>query len=684
MKRFISFLIAMVLVFSTVIFTASAKDTGITDFSVISIVDGKELEIGWWQGNEVYYLFMPSDADLSELTVKCTASADVFLGENPIVDGSSISLEADTEYALSCDGNIYELYVMKSEGLPSLHITTESGSMDAVHANKSYKEPASISISSEGEIILEKELDYIKGRGNATWKCEKKPYNIKFDKKTSLFGMDKAKKWTLLANYSDETLMRNHTAFSVAEALGIPFTSEHTFIDLYINNEYYGNYILCESVEIGDGRVEITDLTDATEQANPDIDIEECELGGYQEKNYRKLQAGTQKWVNIPNDPDDITGGYLLEYELPYRYVDEISGFVTKRNQTIVVKEPEYASEAQVKYISSLYQELEDAVYSETGYNSLGKHYSEYIDFDSMVRMYVFQEFTKNLDAGFTSFYLCKDRDSDKFIAAPVWDFDMSLGEGVDRYGINNGTPDGWWAGIIYHWTDNAVSNLPTVLNALYKHDDFFAAACRLWKDEFVPVLSDSFVSELSDFSESLAPSAAMNAIRWRSYGAADGSGAEKRYLNDVQTRLIQFITGRREFLNKGFSDTSVRIFFDGNGGRGSMFNESAPEMNDVFTLPDCTFTYSGYSFNGWSTSADGSGVAYSPGDEIVLESTRLTLYAQWTKLPEPPAPENPEEKPCNHLCHKKGIMSVIWKIIRFFSKLFKLDPVCECGVKHY
>ena len=127
--------------------------------------------------------------------------------------------------------------------------------------------------------------------------------------------------------------------------------------------------------------------------------------------------------MNIPNNPENITGGYLLEYDLPDRYVKEVSGFVTSRNQTIVVKAPEYASEAQVKYISALYQDFEDAVFSANGYNAKGKHYTEYIDVASFAKMYVFQEYVKNLDAGLTSFYIYKDKDSDVFVAAPVWDF---------------------------------------------------------------------------------------------------------------------------------------------------------------------------------------------------------------------------------------------------------------------
>lgn len=625
---------------------------------------------------------MPSDANLADLTVKFTAAAEAFLGDTSIVSGDKIQLEANREYTLSCGGSTYILYPMKSAAIPSLHITTSSGSMSAVHADKSHKEPADIVISADGEILLEKELEYIKGRGNATWSYAKKPYNIKFDKKTSLFGMDKAKKWTLLANHMDETLMRNHTAFNIASSLAIPFTSEHIFVDLYIDNEYYGNYILCESVEIGDGRVEITDLKDANEEANPDIDVEECSLGGSHESNFKKLKANTQKWVNIPNNPENISGGYLLEYELPDRYVNEVSGFVTSRNQPIVVKEPEYASEAQVKYVSQLYQQLEDAIYSDTGNNSLGKHYSEYIDFDSIVKMYVFQELTKNLDAAITSFYIYKDADSDKFVAAPVWDFDMALGENYSRFGMSVGNPNGWWAGVTYHWSENAIKTLPTMLNALYQKDDFFAAACQQWRSSVAPIISDEFITELSECADMLTPSATMNAIRWKAYSANDYGTASQLYLNDVKRNLIDFIYRRREFLNKGFDSSSVRIFFKTNGGSGNMLSEAALKVGDMYTVPTCTFVHSNLTFDCWNTAADGSGRAYLPGENIVLDEGKLILYAIWRS--DAPQTDDSEENNCDHLCHRDGFLGFIWKIINLFNKLFKINKACDCGALHY
>lgn len=50
----------------------------------------------------------------------------------------------------------------------------------------------------------------------------------------------------------------------------------------------------------------------------------------------------------------------------------------------------------------------------------------------------------------------------------------------------------------------------------------------------------------------------------------------------------------------------------------------------------------------------------------------------------QPDAPDEPSADNCGHLCHKSGFMGFIWKIVRFFWKLFKMNPVCDCGVAHY
>ncbi|MBE6811752.1 MAG: hypothetical protein E7523_02590 [Ruminococcaceae bacterium] len=674
------FVIVSIVILSLCVSFVSAADGEVTDLGVIFEINNKQIRVAFRESNGKYYLFMPSDVPMTSLVLDFNAKEAVFLDGKQVQSGDFVSFEASGEYVISCNGNEKVLSVFASENVASVHITTKSGSMAAVHADKSHKEEADIVIIDDGAIVTDSALSYIKGRGNATWGYVKKPYNIKFDKKTSLFGMDKAKKWTLLANYYDKTMLRNATAFALAETAGLAFTSEYVFTDLYINDEYYGSYLLCESVEVGDGRVEIADLESETEDVNTD-DLDSFSFGGAQVTDYTKLQAGTQKWVNIPNNPENITGGYLLEYELATRYPEEVSGFVTDRKQPIVLKAPEYASQAQVQYISSYYQEFEDAVFSADGYNAAGKHYTEYIDVDSFVKMYVFQEFVKNLDAGLTSFYICKDADSGLFRAAPVWDFDKALGSSEARYGTDIRYPTGWWAGVIYYQAQHAFDGaIPTILNALYKQDDFFELACRYWNDEFSQLITATYLNNIGQQANELLPSAVMNCVRWNYYATDAYDAVESAYMNETNATLIDFIANRKAFLDSGFSASTVRVFFDANGASGCMFNDKIFKNGDYITLPACTFTFRDKIFDGWSTSEDGSGGKWSAGERVQLNSEKETFYALWKEVE-----QNPALSDCDHICHSdSGFMRFIWTILSFFYRIFRTNQFCECGALHY
>ncbi len=625
-------LAAAVLLSLLFVLTAGAEEAGISGLSVDFEAGSGNVSVNWWQTEGQYFLFLPADADMNTLTVDYTASSEITVDGVTIAKGAAVSFEAGKTYTLACDGVNYPLTVLKSENIPSLHVTTESGSMDAVHADKSHKEPAVITII-DGETVMEDaELEYIKGRGNSTWAMRKKPYNIKFDSKTDLFGMGKAKKWSLLANHSDKTAIRNHIAYDIAEKVGLHYISKNVAVDLFVDGNYYGNYLLCESVEVGSTRVDIFDLEGETEDMN-DKDLDEYALGGAQQSDYKKLVAGTQKWVKIPNNPENITGGYLLEFDLPNRYVEEVSGFVTNRNQTVVVKAPEYASEAQVKYISALYQDFEDAVFSPDGYNAKGKHYTEYIDEESFAAMYVFQEYVKNLDAGTTSFYIYKDKDSDIFVASPAWDFDYALGNSYGAYDSNISYPSEWWASGLYYKSANDAKFLSTLLATLFKHDDFFALAGQKWNGTFSPILNDSYFNDVAAYADEVKASVTMNSVLWNTFKSTNAGTIEAEYKNQTDGVLIKFMKERKIFLDKGFAADSVRVFFDGNGGTGNMFNRKAVKVGDSYTLPEPEYTNLPYVFAGWSTTPDGSGEIYEAGASVTLDSTKVTFYAQWNEI---------------------------------------------------
>lgn len=99
----------------------------------------------------------------------------------------------------------------------------------------------------------------IKVRGNTTalyW-MQKKPFTIKFSSKKNVLGMGSGKKWALIANLFDPTLLRNYVAFDTAQKMGIEYTSNQRFVELWLDGSYRGCYTLYEPVQQGVDRVDI-------------------------------------------------------------------------------------------------------------------------------------------------------------------------------------------------------------------------------------------------------------------------------------------------------------------------------------------------------------------------------------------------------------------------------------------
>ena len=636
LKKLTAVLLAVLMILPFAGSFAFAKSSDIPVVSVSAFGD-KESKIDWWRSDldGKYYLFLPDGADPSALTVSYSGSSLTVDGK-AVPDSETTSVFSVGTHKVIADAKEYTLVVLESDNLPAVYIETESGSLDAIHADKEHKEKGSFVAYENGVKTYDAKLDYIKGRGNSTWALSKKPYNIKFESTTDLFGLGKAKKFSLIASANEQSLIRNKVTYDLAEDVGLLYSSKSQHVDLYINGVYEGNYLVCESVEVGSNRVDITDMEDLNEEANPGVDIEQCKLAGTRGKEAGYV-ADSRKWVEIPNEPADISGGYLIEFEMYARYCFEVSGFVTKKGQPITMKSPEYASKAEIEYISSFYQEFEDAVYSETGYNELGKHYTEYIDMDSWARMYLLQEYAMNLDAARTSFYLIKPQGEDKLYASPVWDFDYSLGKKYSGYRIDNTNPE-LWATRDDYLTDTRTGttklpDLPTVLNTLCRHDDFMAKVKTEWKTTFLKELNQERTDSVNSLIDSLEKSAVMDAIRWNRYKTTD-TAQILEYYRIVTDGVVNFMTKRTAFLTKGLSDDAVRIYYDANGGSGTMFHEALTLNGKKTVLKDCDFDAPAfnYMFIGWNTEKDGSGTAYSAGDTVTLDGD-LTLYAQWQQI---------------------------------------------------
>lgn len=627
--KFIFCASVLMMLFMISMLTVEAQEVGLESFGIeIATEDDEDVyTVKWWQqekpiGNE-YYITIPYSEKEQTIKADFTSNKDVYLNGIKLENGQILE-NLEKYNILLCDEEEYRLHVMHGSNIPTMHITTESGDINNVYQDREYKECAYAKIIENGVVKYEGELEYIKGRGNYSWSFFKKPFNIKFQEKKDLFEMGSAKKWCLLANHLDDTLLKNKLGYLLAESVGFQFSPQGVFVDLYIDEEYIGHYLLSEKAEIGKGRVNITNLDKMNELVNPDINWKNLELGGIRgETSYS--ECGSTKWVEIPNTPEVTSGGYLIEVDLATRYVNEKSGFVSGYGQPVTIKDPEYASKEQVEYISTYYQEFEDAVLSGDGYNTQGKHYSDYIDIAAVAKMYVFQEFIKNVDGSTTSLFFYKDVGG-KLTAGPVWDVDLAFGYPAERNGVNMADPNGKWATGGY--LQNQLSDKYTIFSLLCRHNDFRKEAQRQWEEYFQPNI-EAVLSELEIIYNENRVSCILDRCRWNTNGG-DFMDRFNGFENSVR-ELREFILQRKNFMKELFSDEVCYIEYNSNGGSGIMYDLENYDKGTRLILAENVYKNEDRLFLGWNTKASGWGKEYEDMSEIVLEKD-VTLYAQWEK----------------------------------------------------
>lgn len=487
----------------------------------------------------ISYLFLPSHARSRDVRISFAGAEKVIFDgareEIVLHNGEAIGgLRYDQKYDMYfCGKNGEELQkqefvVMHSAGLPSVFLETESGSMSRLNADKNYEEKGRIVLfDADGSVVCADKLNRISGRGNSTWAYPKKSYGIRLKNRTDLFGMGSADNWILLSNVEDRSYLRNKITYDMSVAAGMPGAPESQYIDLYVNHRYHGMYQLCEKVEIDPERVPIADLEAENRKINRDMD------------DYGHFETDRKKGMALPAEPKDITGGYLLERDVPEKYREEISGFYTENlKELYTVKEPAHASEAQVDYISGLMNGIERAIVSKDGIDpDSGQSYTDYIDLRSFAQKYIVEELCKNNGAGATSsfFYKPEDAVSRKLSAGPVWDYDKGY---ANLEGINESTNDLCYLMLrdtdptLFFWYLNGHPEFQQEVRACYQ--EFFSEYMQTIVEEKI----DEYVSQI-DVSRK------MDMVRWKEI-----YGESVDYTYEVE-RIREFLTARRLFLDK-------------------------------------------------------------------------------------------------------------------------------------
>ena len=469
--------------------------------------------------NELMTLSLPGCWDLSAITLELEDTESLLLGDEeiPVIPGEPVDLTGMLEKKIIVrngkgEGRGY-LLIYQGSRIPALFLEADSRELSKVHGSKNQQitEGRAVYEEEDGTVSYDGALEQLKSRGNNTFLYAKKPYQLKLGEKASLSGMGKGKTWILLAHWVDVSMLRNQIVLDLSREAGLKNAVGCVQADVWINGSYNGLYLITEKIQIGKGRIPITNLEKETEKVNPSP-FEAGKLVTEKSKAMPLL-----RYYSGITDPEDVTGGYIFTVEKHARLRDNpVPGFKTANELSVRIKEPTYPSQKQAEYLSGLISETQEALLAPDGIHpETGKSYEEYLDTDSFARKLLIEDWCKNYDlaGGSQHFYKDSDRTDPLVYAGPSWDYDLCMGNMADR-GIAPGTP--------YVTVYKRNSNLYWLL---YRHEAFRELTGQIWQRDFRPAVAvllgekeaepGGIIRSLDEYKERISASAAMNYKRW-------------------------------------------------------------------------------------------------------------------------------------------------------------------------
>ena len=304
--------------------------------------------------------------------------------------------------------------------------------------------------SAESPMSLE-----IRGRGHSSWKGVKKPYKIKLADKIPLLGMNKHKHWALLKFYEPTV-----AGMQLGNIMGMDWTPSTRPVEVVLNGDYLGLYLLTETNRIGKNRLNI-----------------------YEQPNWNE-------------DENTIPYGWLVEVDNYY----ESNQISIRENNTwnlrITYHSPDSLSTAQRQWLVSEFQDMNATIYDDDKINST---WEQLIDVDAMARYFIIQEVLDNSDGFHGSFYLHKDRDDDaRWVAGPLWDLSCNQRAKTD-YTFRMKTSYGFTP----HW-----------IGELIKDEDFCCAVRNAW-EKFYPFEIQSWMEYIDEHLLLCSEAFEQEKVRW-------------------------------------------------------------------------------------------------------------------------------------------------------------------------
>lgn len=503
------------------------------------------------------HLVLPSYADLTALSLSWSeaqlgkhvfsALAEKGTYTNKVLDASKASVDAHGAKIVyvreTVNGTTHRVHVLQSGGMRTLYVKSDDpiahgrAYVDGSDDHSTSATGAMTLVTSEGAVVVQDaKLSQIRGRGNSTWDADKKPYQIKLDKKASLLDgtpENAAKTWVLLANAFDEAGLRNYVALKTGLALGLAETPDAEFVDLYYDGEYRGLYLLTEKVQVNKGRVEIDEIENASSTAVAVDQLPTATAKNAYGYEFQYVKGAVQA-------KGASTGGFLIELDNGY-YASERCYFNTSIGY-FVVKSPDDATYAQVKYISECMQAALDVLADPKG------NAAAHIDLTSLARCYLVGELSKNPDyLSLSSTYFFKGPGDDVLHMGPLWDFDLAFGTtSFEGYG-DYVSPAGLTNTHTLFFTDNR----QFIEVAEKELVETFLVQAKGWLGDS----SQSSLAPLASLASSIRPALSLDARLW---GLVDGhykSATRHSTTKQATDYLVDWMARRIAWMEDGFTD---------------------------------------------------------------------------------------------------------------------------------
>lgn len=408
--------------------------------------------------------------------------------------------------ALSIYAQVDETHV-RLTNLPHVYINTFTGK--SITSKTTYVMARMWYVDEQDSVAFYDSLE-IRGRGNSTWSLAKKPYKIKFQEKEKFLGKGyaKAKKWTLMANHGDKTLIRNALTRQLGEWLGLKFNPAAKFVDLTLNDKYVGNYHISDQIDVRPHRVNITEQDEiVTEQSN-------------------------------------ITGGYLLEADGFYDFQNGKTGFYTSQKSVpIRIHHPDEDCivNEQYTYISKFANSFEQRLYS-TDFKDAEKGYRPLVDSVSLANWYLATEISGNID-GFFSTYFYKEQDDDRFFWGPLWDYDIAYANDNRKGDTSRQLMRDVGYGALRSW-----------IVRMWEDPWFTELMARRYNEIFNSGVEEYMQEQIDSLTDLLEESQTLNYERW----AIDQRTLRERILystyDDYISDLREYVTQHIDYLSEVFS----------------------------------------------------------------------------------------------------------------------------------